>query len=91
MQFPTIFKSNQNKKMKVEQLASNQFIIHLDNGDKVFQSYDTKVCTISNLSSGNHPSVKITEGQPQSKITAKYLNRFLQMFTQFDNYKKIIQ
>lgn len=77
--------------MKVEQLATNQFVIHLDNGDKVFQSYQTKVCTISNLSNGNHPSIKINEGQPQSKTTAKHLNRFLQMFTQFDNYKNIIQ
>ena len=72
----------------IKQLASNQF--YFFNHDKiVFQSYDTIVCTIENYEDGNHPIIKLTEGQPQSKTTAKYLNKFLSLHTTYNNYKNI--
>ena len=55
----------------------------------VFQSYQTIVCTIENYENGNHPTVTITEGQPQSETTAKYLNRFLKEMIGVDNYKDL--
>ena len=72
--------------MKIQTLAKNQ--MYYNDGTKiVFQSYDTIVCEITNFQNGNHPDVKITEGQPQSKTTAKYLNRFLNITVGVDNYK----
>lgn len=70
--------------MKLIHLNKNQTSVEVD-GKVFFQSYDTIVCTIEN---GN---VTITEGQPQSKTTAKYLNEFLRMHTSFNNYKEIVQ
>ena len=58
------------------QIAQNQFSIILEN-KIVFQSYSTIVCEITNFEDGNEPIIKITEGQPQSRTTAKYLNEFL--------------
>lgn len=55
----------------------------------IFQSYDTIVCTIENWENGNHPVIKITAGQPQSRTTAKYLNEFLKLHTHISNYKNI--
>jgi hypothetical protein len=72
----------------IKQIAKNQLSIETDN-KIIFQSYDTIVCEITNFENGNEPIIKITEGQPQSKTTAKYLNQFLQMHTYFDNYKQI--
>jgi hypothetical protein len=69
-------------------LAKNQLSIELDN-KIVFQSYDTIVCEITNYENGNEPVIKITEGQPQSKTTAKYLNQFLSMHTSTNNYKTL--
>ena len=74
--------------MKIKQLANNQF--YYNDGTKiVFQSYDTIVCVITNFQNGNHPDVKITEGQPQSKTTAKYLNRFLNIMIGVNDYKQL--
>ena len=54
----------------VKFLAPNQCYFFAD--DKiVFQSYDAIVCTIENYENGNQPIIKITDGQPQSKTTAK--------------------
>jgi predicted ABC-type transport system involved in lysophospholipase L1 biosynthesis ATPase subunit len=72
----------------IKQLAPNQFYFYSDN-KIVFQSYETIVCTIENYENGNHPVIKITENQPQSKTTAKYLNKFLSLHTQFNNHKNI--
>lgn len=72
----------------IKQLAPNQFYFYSDN-KIVFQSYETIVCTIANFENWNHPTIEITENQPQSKTTAKYLNKFLALHTQFNNYKKI--
>lgn len=72
----------------VKQLAPNQFYFISDN-KIIFQSYNTIVCTIENYENGNHPVIKITENQPQSKTTAKYLNKFLSLHTSITNYKKI--
>jgi len=72
----------------IKTIAKNQLSIETDN-KIIFQSYDTIVCEITNFENGNEPIIKITEGQPQSKTTAKYLNQFLQMHTYFDNYKQI--
>lgn len=72
----------------IKQLAPNQFYFFAD-GKIVFQSYNTIVCTIENYENGNHPVIKITESQPQSKTTAKYLNKFLQLHTGINNYKLI--
>ena len=55
----------------------------------VFQSYDTVVCTVENYENGNHPIVTITDGQPRSKTTAKYLNQFLQQVVGVGNYKDL--
>ena len=72
----------------VKFLAPNQCYFFADN-KIVFQSYDTIVCTIENYENGNHPIIRITEGQPQSKTTAKYLNQFLQLHVGISNYKNI--
>lgn len=72
----------------VKPLANNQLSIELD-GKIVFQSYDTIVCEITNFENGNEPIIKITEGQPQSKTTAKYLNQFLKLHVGIDNYKNL--
>ena len=72
----------------IQQLAPNQFYFTSD-GKIIFQSYQTIVCTIENFENGNEPIIKITEGQPQSKTTAKYLNEFLKLHTNFNNYKQI--
>ena len=73
--------------MKIKQLANNQFYYN-DGAKIVFQSYDTIVCEITNFQHGNHPDVKITDGQPQSKTTAKYLNRFLNIMLGVNDYKQ---
>lgn len=69
-------------------LANNQFSIQTDN-KIIFQSYDTIVCEITNFENGNEPVIKVTENQPQSKTTAKYLNQFLQLHTSYKNYKEL--
>lgn len=69
-------------------LAKKQYSIETD-GKITFQSYDTIVCEITNFENGNNPIVKITEGQPQSKTTAKYLNVFLKLHIGIDNYKNL--
>ena len=72
----------------IKTLAKNQLSIETDN-KIIFQSYDTIVCEITNYQNGNEPVIKITEGQPQSKTTAKYLNQFLQLHTNYSSYKDI--
>tara|TARA_R110000782_G_C14508248_1_gene379564 strand:+ start:310 stop:537 length:228 start_codon:yes stop_codon:yes gene_type:complete len=72
----------------IKTLSKNQLSIETDN-KIIFQSYDTIVCEITNFENGNKPIIKITEGQPQSKTTAKYLNQFLGMHTNINNYKNI--
>ena len=72
----------------IKQLAPNQFYFFSDN-KIVFQSYETIVCTVENYENGNKPIIKITENQPQSKTTAKYLNKFLQLHTGISNYKTL--
>lgn len=74
--------------MKAVQLNKNQLSIQSE-GKIFFQSYNTVVCVIENFEDGNEPVIKITDGQPQSKTTTKYLNEFLRMHTSFDNYKQI--
>ena len=72
----------------IKKLAPNQ--LYFENNDTIyFQSYDTIVCEISNYQSGNEPIIKITANQPQSKTTAKYLNKFLQLHTSYKSYKEI--
>ena len=74
--------------MKIQKLANNQF--YYNDGNKIiFQSYETIVCEITNFQNGNKPEIKITEGQPQSKTTAKYLNQFLEMMIGMGNYQQI--
>jgi hypothetical protein len=72
----------------IKQLAPNQMYFFAD-GKIVFQSYSTIVCTIENYEQGNEPIIKVTEGKPQSKTTAKYLNQFLQLHTSIKHYKDI--
>lgn len=70
----------------VQKLAPNQ--LYFFQGDNVvFQSYDTIVCIIENYETT--AIVKVTQGQPQSKTTAKYLNQFLSKFSIIGNYKKL--
>ena len=73
---------------KVQFLAPNQCYFYSDN-KIIFQSYSTIVCTVENYENGNHPAIKITEGQPQSKTTAKYLNEFLNTIVGVNNYKEL--
>ena len=72
----------------IKQLAPNQFYFE-SNNKMIFQSYETIACTIENYEDKNNQIIKITEGQPQSKTTAKYLNQFLTKFTNYTNYKEI--
>jgi hypothetical protein len=72
----------------VKQLAANQFYF-INDGKIVFQSYNTIVCTIENFQDGNEPIISITANQPQSKTTAKYLNKFLALHTSITNYKNL--
>jgi hypothetical protein len=69
-------------------LANNQLSIQAES-KIIFQSYDTVVCEITNFENGNEPIIKITEGQPQSQTTKKYLNKFLSMHTSISNYKNL--
>jgi predicted ABC-type transport system involved in lysophospholipase L1 biosynthesis ATPase subunit len=69
-------------------LGANQYSIETEN-KIVFQSYDTIVCEITNFENGNEPVIRITENQPQSKTTAKYLNAFLKLHVGIDNYKNL--
>ena len=72
----------------VQFLAPNQCYFY--SGEKiVFQSYNTIVATVENYENGNHQIVKITDGQPQSKTTAKYLNIFLSQMIGIYNYKDL--
>ena len=72
----------------VKFLAANQCYFFTD--DKVvFQSYDTIVCTIENFENENQLIVTITDGQPESKTTAKYLNLFLSQIIGVANYKDL--
>ena len=72
----------------VKFLAPNQCYFYAD-GKIVFQNYDTIVATVENFENGNHPTVTITKGQPESKTTAKYLNIFLSQMIGVDNYKDL--
>lgn len=72
----------------VQFLAPNQCYFHSDN-KLFFQSYNTIVCTIENPGDADNRVVKITDGQPQSKTTAKYLNRFLNETIGINNYKNL--
>ena len=72
----------------VKFLAPSQCYFYSDK-KIVFQSYNTIVCTIENFENGNQPIVTITEGQPQSETTAKYLNRFLKEIIGVNNYKDL--
>ena len=74
--------------MTVTQLnANHQSIMH--EGKAYLNSYKTIVCEITNLENWNEPVIKITEGQPESRSTAKYLNEFLSMHTSINDYKKL--
>lgn len=69
---------------KINFLAPNQ--AYFTEGNKViFQSYNTIICTIEN------GIVNITEGQPQSTTTAKYLNKFLDLQIGVSNYKTLLK
>lgn len=65
-------------------LAQNQCYFY-SNGEIVFQSYNTIAARINETTR----EVKITDGQPQSKTTAKYLNQFLSKTVGIDNYKNL--
>jgi hypothetical protein len=73
----------------IKTLAPNQ-LYFFSEGKIIFQSYDTIVCTIENYKNGNNPIVKITENQPQSRTTAKYLNAFLKLHIGASNYKTLV-
>ncbi len=75
--------------MKAVQILGTKQFYFYGNNKIVFQSYNTIVCTVENYENGNHPIVKITDGQPQSKTTAKYLNQFLQRVAGVDSYKDL--
>ena len=72
----------------IQFLAPKQCYFYAD-GKIAFQSYDTIVCTVENYEKGSHPIVTITDGQPKSKTTTKYLNMFLKQIIGIDNYKDL--
>jgi len=74
----------------IKKIAPNANSIHSD-GEILLQSYQTIVCRITNFENGNKAVIEITEGQPQSATTKRDLNRFLKLYTEYDNYKKIKQ
>ena len=76
--------------MKIQKLANNQYYF-IDGEKIVFQSYETIVCQITNFQNGKNTIVEITEGQPQSRTTAKYLNKFLNITIGENDYKKFIK
>lgn len=65
-------------------LAQNQCYFY-SNGEIVFQSYNTIVARVNETTK----QVTITDGQPQSKTTAKYLNQFLSKTVGINNYKNL--
>lgn len=73
--------------MKVENVVKNQTFVH-DGNTSYFQSYETLVCKITK-NDGCEPVVEITDGQPQSKTTAKWLNEFLKRTIGINNYKQL--
>ena len=73
--------------MKIKTLAKNQ--MYYNDGEKIiFQSYETIVCVITK-NDGCEPIVEITDGQPQSKTTAKWLNEFLKTTIGINDYKQL--
>ena len=72
----------------VKFLAPNQCYFY-SNGKIAFQSYNTIVATVENYENGNHPTVTIADGQPESKTTTKYLNIFLSQMIGVNNYKDL--
>ena len=68
----------------VQFLAPNQCYFYSE-GQIIFQSYDTVVAQVNEQTK----EVVITEGQPQSRTTAKYLNRFLKEIIGLNDYKKL--
>jgi hypothetical protein len=75
--------------MKTVQFLAPYHCYFYSDNKIAFQSYDTIICTVENYEGGNHPIVTITDGQPQSKTTAKYLNMFLKQIIGIDNYKDL--
>ena len=69
--------------MKITKFSKNQIVTETES-EINFISYTTLVCQIKD------GKIAITKGQPQSKTTAKYLNKFLEMFTTENNYKNLI-
>lgn len=69
---------------KVTFLAPNQCYFYSD-GQIVFQSYNTIIARVNETTN----EVVITDGQPQSKTTAKYLNQFLNKLIGVNDYKKL--
>ena len=69
--------------MKITKFSKNQIVTETES-EINFISYTTLVCQIKD------GKIEITKGQPQSKTTAKYLNKFLEMFTTENNYKNLI-
>lgn len=65
-------------------LAPNQCYFYSD-GQIIFQSYNTIVARVNETTR----EVIITDGQPQSKTTAKYLNQFLSITVGINNYKNL--
>lgn len=73
----------------VKTIAPNQIYFE-SNGKIIFQSYNTIVAMIENFEDGNEPIIKITDGQPQSRTTGKYLNKFLDITVGINDYKKVL-
>ena len=73
-----------NEMKTVTFLAPNQCYFYSD-GQIIFQSYSTIVALVNETTK----EVEITDGQPQSKTTAKYLNKFLNITVGVSNYKQL--
>lgn len=58
--------------------VANQFVIHEDNGDITFQSYNSKVCQIRKGSLGFEKVVVFGRDYNYSNTTSRNLNIFLE-------------
>ena len=72
--------------MKSVQFLGPNHCYFFADGKIVFQSYETVVCTVE---VDDIDKITITKGQPQSKTTAKYLNKFLWLHCGVMDYKNL--
>ena len=76
---------------KVNQLANNQFIITENNGNEIFQSYDSIIAKKSSwaMNTGTEDRIELDPKWNYSKTTSKYRRIFLDGETTKETQAKI--